>query len=51
MHQNPSATTAFESDVHVLAVEGEPDTLAFYTEHSRSSWLTMDDPLDLREYR
>jgi len=51
MHQTTNATVAFESDVKVLAFDGEPDRIAFYDESSRQCWLSMDDPLDLRDYR
>jgi len=51
MHQRTNATVAFDADVHVLAVDGDPDRIAFYDGSSRQCWLSMDDPLDLRDYR
>jgi len=55
MHQDPTATTQFDTTtVSVVTVDGAgdaPDRLAFYDGRSQSSWLTIDDPLDLRDYR
>lgn len=50
MHQRTNATVVFETDVRVLAVDGDPDRIAFYGA-SRGCWLTMDDPLNLRDWR
>jgi hypothetical protein len=55
MHQNPTASRQFDTpSVSVVAVDGAgeaPDHLAFYDSTSTQSWLAMDDPLDLRDYR
>ncbi len=55
MHQNPTASRQFDTpSVSVMAVDGvgdAPDRLAFYDGTSTRSWLSMDDPLDLRDYR
>jgi len=54
MHQDPAATRQFDADVSVVTVDGAgdaPDRLAFYDGRSRQTWLAMDDPLDLRDYR
>ena len=51
MHQNVAATTQFDTPgVGVLAVRGEPDKLAFY-QAGEGRWLTMTDPLNVREHR
>jgi hypothetical protein len=51
MYQNVAATTQFETpSVDVLAVRGEPDKLAFY-QADEGRWLTMTDPLNLRDCR
>jgi len=52
MYQGPTATRQFDTvTVSVVTVDGDPDRLAFYDGTSRQSWLAMDDPLDLRDYR
>ena len=51
MRQTTNGTVAFETDVKVLAVDGDPDRIAFYDGSSRQCWLSMDDPVDLRTYR
>lgn len=53
MHQTPPQTSFEAADLYVVTVDGErePDTLAFYDRRSAASWLSMHDPLDLRDYR
>ena len=52
MHQNVAATTQFDlPSVCVVAVDGDPDTLGLYEPTNSRSWLTMDDPVDVRDYR
>ena len=52
IHQDPTATKQFDTPaLSVVTVDGDPDTLAFYDGASTRSWLAMDDPLDLRDYR
>ena len=52
IHQDPSASHQFDTDtVSVVTTEGEASPLAFYDPDSPRSWLAMDDPLDLRDYR
>lgn len=51
-HQNPTASHQFHADdVSVVTTEGETSPLAFYDPSNRQAWLSMDGPLDLREYR
>lgn len=51
-HQDPTASHQFDAaDVSVVTTEGETSPLAFYDPSSRQAWLSMDDPLTLREYR
>jgi hypothetical protein len=53
MHQNVSSTRKIDApDVCVLTTDGEPDALAFYdSDPGRKTWLTMRDPVDLRDWR
>jgi len=55
MHQDPTATRQFDAgELSVVTVDGAgdaPDRLAFYDGRSRQTWLAMDAPLDLRDYR
>jgi len=52
IHQDLTATRQFDTpSVSVVTVDGDPDRLAFYDRTSTRSWLAMDDPLDLRDYR
>ena len=52
MHQNPTASHQFDADtVSVVTTEGEASPLAFYDPSSSRAWLSMQEPLDLREYR
>ena len=54
MHQNPTASHQFDTatdEVAVVTTEGESSPLAFYDPSSRQAWLSMDEPLDLRDYR
>ena len=55
MHQNPTASRKFDAaDVRVFTTDGErpqDDALAFYDPASTTAWLSMNDPLDVREWR
>ena len=52
IHQNPTASHQFDTDtVSVVTTEGEASPLAFYDPSSSKAWLSMQEPLDLREYR
>ena len=52
MYQNPTASHQFDTDtVSVVTTEGEESPLAFYDPSSSRAWLSMQEPLDLREYR
>ena len=55
MHQNPTASRKFDADgVRVFTTEGdrpEHDALAFYDPASSTAWLSMNDPVDVRDYR
>lgn len=52
MHQNPTASHQFDTDtVSVVTTEGEASPLAFYDPESSRAWLSMQDQLDLRDYR
>lgn len=53
MHQNPTASRKFDVDpsLRVFTTEGDPDALAFYDPTSTAAWLSMNDPLDAREWR
>ena len=52
MHQNPTASHQFDTDtVSVVTTEGEESPLAIYDPSSSRAWLSMQEPLDLREYR
>jgi len=52
MHQNPTASHQFDTDtVSVVTTEGEASPLAFYDPSSSKAWLSMQEPLNLREYR
>ena len=52
MHQNPTASHQFDTEtVSVVTTEGEASPLAFYDPSSSRAWLSMQEPLDLREYR
>jgi len=46
---NPSATTQFDADVAVCTVDGDPDGLTFYDKANGDSWLSMRDPINLRD--
>lgn len=54
MHDDPAAVRRFDAvGVSVFTVDGEPDTLAFYDPamEAGNAWLTMSDPVDVREWR
>lgn len=52
MHQNPTASHQFDTEtVSVVTTEGEASPLAFYDPSGRKAWLSMQEPIDLREYR
>jgi len=55
MHQNPTASRKFDADgVRVFTTDGETredDALAFYDPAESTAWLTMTDPVDVRDYR
>ena len=52
MHQDPTASHQFDTDtVSVVTTESEASPLAFYDATSSKAWLSMNDPLDLRDYR
>ncbi len=53
MHHNPTASRKFDVDprLRVFTTEGDPDALAFYDPTSSTAWLTMNDPVDVREWR
>jgi hypothetical protein len=52
MYHDPTASHQFDTDtVSVVTTEGEASPLAFYDPSSSRAWLSMRDPLDLREYR
>lgn len=52
MHQLLPATRRLETPTAlVVTVDGDPDRLAFYGRASSQSWLAMDEPLDVRDYR
>ena len=52
MHQDPTASHQFDTDtVSVVTTEGEASPLAFYDPSSTQAWLSVDEPLDLRDYR
>ena len=53
MHQNPTATRKFDTDsgVRVFTTEGDPDALAFYDPDSSTAWLSMNDPVNCRDWR
>ena len=52
-HLHPSAMRSFRTGpvVQVVTVAGEPDKLAFHDPGTPDSYLSMDDPINLREYR
>ena len=46
----PSATTQFDAAaVAVCTVDGDPDGLTFYDKSNGDSWLSMRDPINLRD--
>ena len=56
MHQNPTASRKFDVDpgLRVFTTDGdrpEDDSLAFYDPASTTAWLSMNDPVDVREWR
>ena len=55
MHQNPTASRKFDADgVRVFTTDGErphDDALAFYDPAKSTAWLSMTDPVDVRDYR
>ena len=52
IHQNPTASHQFDTDtVSVVTTEGEASPLAFYDPSNSRAWLSMNDPLDVRDYR
>ena len=52
IHENPTASRKFDTDtIRVFTTDGESDALAFYDPASSSAWLSMNDPLDLHEWR
>ena len=55
MHQNPTASRKFDADgVRVFTTDGETredDALAFYDPAESTAWLSMNDPVDVRDYR
>jgi len=56
MYQNPTASRKFDvcDGVRVVTTDGErpeDDALAFYEPTDSAAWLSMNDPVDLREWR
>lgn len=52
MHHDPTASYQFDTDdVSVITTEGETSPLAFYDPSSRGAWLSMRNPITLRDYR
>jgi hypothetical protein len=55
MHENPTESRKFDIDgLRVFTTEGdrpERDALAFYDPTASTAWLSMNDPVDLREWR
>ena len=55
MHQNPTASRKFDADgARVFTTDGErpqDDALAFSDPAESTAWLSMNDPLDVREWR
>ena len=52
MYHNPTASRKFDVDgLRVFTTEGDPDALAFYDPTDSAAWLSMNDPLDVRNYR
>ncbi|WP_158228651.1 hypothetical protein [Halorubrum sp. C191] len=50
--EDPSTAYTFDTpDVRVFAVSGDPDKLAFYEPPGRETYLAMEEPIDLHEYR
>jgi len=55
-HQNPTGTRKFDVDtgLRVFTTDGrrpEHDALAYYDPTSTTAWLSMNDPVNLREWR
>jgi len=56
MHQNPTASRKFDvaPRLRVFTTDGdraEHDALAFYDPTDSAAWLSMNDPVDVREWR
>ena len=56
MHQNPTASRKFDTHtgLRVFTTDGErpqDDALAFYDPTSTTAWLSMNDPLDVHDWR
>jgi hypothetical protein len=56
MHQNPTESRKFDIDprLRVFTTDGdrpEHDALAFYDPTDSAAWLSMNDPVDVREWR
>ena len=53
MYQNPTASRKFDvaPRLRVFTTEGDPDALAVYDPTATAAWLSMNDPVDVREWR
>ena len=56
MHHNPTASRKFDVDprLRVFTTDGdrpEHDALALYDPTNAGAWLSMNDPVDVREWR
>ena len=56
MHHNPTASRKFDVDprLRVFTTEGDRpghDALAFYDPTNAGAWLSMNDPVNVREWR
>ena len=50
--ETTSAARSFDTDdAHIVTLEGSPDKLAFHDPTKPDSYLAIEEPLDLRDYR